>query len=97
MKKRLLLILLGLLGVSANLIAIPWLFVAIIFAPDGTRAWNIILGYDILGNATTGGAKGELISERAYKVSLEGRRWGCLLCKLLNWLDPGHCERSIRS
>ena len=23
-----------------------------------------------------------------------GRRWGCLLCRLLDALDPGHCDKS---
>lgn len=93
MKKRLLLILLGLIGIAANLIAIPWLLVATLFAPNGNRAWAIIVSYDMLANATTGGSAGETISQRAYQTD---KRWGCWLCKLLNWLQPDHCENSVK-
>lgn len=93
MKKRLLLLVLGLIGIAANLIAIPWLTMAILFSPNGARAEAIIVSYDMLGNATLSGRKGQTISANAYTTD---KRWGCWLCKLLNWLQPNHCENSVK-
>jgi hypothetical protein len=33
------------------------------------------------------------MSARAQRVRKEGRRWACCLCKLLDKIDPGHCDR----
>ena len=96
MKVRLLLILLGFIGILANVIAIPWLIVSILISPYGDRAWIIIKAYDTLANATTGGKLGETISARAYQESLKGNKYGCWLCKVLDWLQPNHCENTIK-
>jgi hypothetical protein len=42
-----------------------------------------------------GGNEDETISSRAAKAKLQGKRWGCVLCKLLDKLDKNHCEKSI--
>lgn len=76
----------------AHLVATFWMLGAALVGSK--RAWNIIVGYDHLGNATTGGKPSELISTRANRARKEGRRWGCILCRLLDAIDPGHCERS---
>lgn len=96
MKKRLILILLTIVGFCANILAVAWLVPSIIFAPNGSRAWKIIVAYDMLANASTGGDDGETVSARAYKASLNGNKYGCLLCKLLDRLQPNHCENSIK-
>jgi len=75
----------------AHLVASLWMLFAFIRSP--TRYWRIVLGYDHLGNALTGGEPNELISTRANRARKEGRRWGCVLCKLLDRIDPGHCAR----
>ena len=67
---------------------------SIICAPYGTRAWNIALAFDRLGNATTGGDGKETISSRAGKLMAE-RGWACYLCKFLDWLKKEHCKNSI--
>jgi len=95
-KKRLLLIVLATVGFSANVLAVAWLVPSILFAPNGSRAWKIIVAYDMLANASTGGDDGETVSARAYKASLNGNKYGCLLCKLLDRLQPNHCENSIK-
>ena len=41
------------------------------------------------------GAPDETISSRAYKASLRGKHWGCILCRLLDVLDRGHCARAV--
>jgi hypothetical protein len=58
------------------------------------RAFEIIKGYDLLGNATANGRYNELISTRANRARAEQRRWGCVLCRLLDRVDPGHCARA---
>lgn len=75
----------------AHFIGTIWLLVAGLVRSE--RAWNIVLGYDYLGNAITGGKPGELISTRANRARKEGRRWACILCRLLDRVDPGHCDR----
>jgi hypothetical protein len=96
MKQRLLLIMLSIIGFAGVAISILWLIPAILFSPSGTRAWKIIVAYDMLANSATGGDNGETVSARAYKASLSGNRYGCYLCKLLDWLQPNHCENSAK-
>lgn len=59
------------------------------------RAWQLSVSFDQLGNAATNGDPDETISSRAGKARLLGRRWGCVLCKLLDALDKDHCARFI--
>lgn len=56
------------------------------------RAWEIAKGYDLLGNSVFNGKAGEYISTRAYRATTEGQRWGCILCRLLDLIDPEHCK-----
>lgn len=37
----------------------------------------------------------ETISQRAAWSRNRGKRWGCILCGLLDKIDAGHCDRSI--
>lgn len=78
----------------AHLIASTWLLLATIFGKS--RAWTIALGYDHLGNAVTGGDPDETISSRAYKAMKQGRRWGCVLCRLLDYIEKDHCKKSVK-
>ena len=41
------------------------------------------------------GSEDETVSSRAGKAAQSGRRWGCILCRMLDWFDPGHCARNI--
>jgi len=66
---------------------------AIAFRPD--RAWRLSVAFDQLGNAAANGDEDETISSRAAKARRAGRRWGCILCGLLDRIDPNHCEKSI--
>lgn len=56
---------------------------------------NWLLWWDEGGNVLTGGASNETISERAAKARAAGKRWGCVLCGLLDRIDRGHCDRSL--
>lgn len=75
----------------AHVVASLWMLGAALVG--SARAWNIIVGYDHLGNAMTGGKPNEPISTRANRARKEGRRWACILCRLLDRVDPGHCDR----
>lgn len=58
------------------------------------RGLRILLAYDRLGNVATGGEDEETLSSRANRGRLAGiRRW-CLLCRILDWFDKDHCQKS---
>lgn len=59
------------------------------------RAWRAAVGEDQTYNALAGGSEDETISSRAAKAQRRGKRWGCVLCRLLDTIDPGHCEKNI--
>jgi hypothetical protein len=59
--------------------------------------WRIAKSWDQLINAHTGGDEDETISSRMGKA-VEGRTgcWFCrVVCKVLHWIDPNHCQDSI--
>ncbi|WP_133598580.1 hypothetical protein [Tepidicella xavieri] len=95
LKRRALLIALWALCQVAALVAAAWMLLAAIASPHGRRAWTLAIAYDQLANAAFGGHEDETISSRAGRAQRQGKRWACLLCRLLDRLDPGHCERSI--
>lgn len=59
------------------------------------RFWRVVIAHDQAANAALGGSEDETISSRAGRAARRGDRWGCVLCKWLDRLDPGHCEKSI--
>ncbi len=58
------------------------------------RAIRILVGIDCAWSASFGGNGYTSISRRAYLAQKRGERWGCVLCKWLDEVDPGHCARS---
>ena len=58
---------------------------------------NWLLWLDEGGNTLTGGDPGETISSRAAKARAEGRRWGCVLCRFLDWVQKDHCATSLNA
>lgn len=66
-------------------------------AANPARAWRLAVAHDQLANAAFNGHEDETISSRAGKARRAGRRWGCVLCRLLDALDKDHCERSIEN
>ena len=93
MKVRIALLALWLLCQLANVIACVWMLLAILVGSP--RAWRLAVSYDQLANTAFGGDEDETISSRAYKAATRGRRWGCVLCKLLDKIQPDHCRRSL--
>ena len=58
------------------------------------KALRIAVALDRAGNAAANGVETETLSSRANRARSEGRRWGCILCRWLDWLDPHHCRDS---
>ena len=75
------------------IIASLWMLVAAL--TGSRRAWTLAVAHDQLANAAFGGHEDETLSSRAGKAAHEGKRWACVLCRLLDRLDPNHCEKSI--
>lgn len=90
---RLRLLGLWLLCQAAAVVASLWMLAAI--ATGSPRAWRLAVAHDQLANAAFGGDPDETISSRAGKAARNGRRWGCILCRLLDAFDRNHCEKSI--
>ncbi len=91
MKKRLILLLLfPLLALGCIASLLTYLLDALFDPPN---AWLIAIAIDDLGNVSMDGALGQTISSRA--AHNRGKWWGCILCKLLNEVDPGHCDRAL--
>lgn len=59
--------------------------------------WNLLISIDQLANTLLGGFPDETISSRMGKKIRDNEACPvCIfLCKLLNIIDPGHCEKSI--
>ena len=72
--------------------------------------WNCLIGIDQFGNALFGpllnlllqpsaayfGDPDETLSSVFGKNVQSGDCRGCrLVCRILNWIDPGHCRESI--
>lgn len=83
-----------LMALAANLVAL----IAALLGSD--RAWPVAVANDQALNAALVGHSGsedETLSSCAGKAAQSGRRWGCILCRMLDWFDPGHCARNIES
>lgn len=59
--------------------------------------WNVLIAVDQLGNALAAGDPDETISSRAGKAQRAGRRWGCILCRMLDWFERDHCAKSMET
>lgn len=59
------------------------------------RAWFLLVSYDWLFNAAANDYERQPISARAAKARRDGKRWGCWLCKLLDYIDKDHCNKNL--
>lgn len=82
MKRRALLLLLWPACALVGAVSLVWMLAAIVSGSD--RAWTLILAYDQVGNATTGGSIDEMLSSRAWRAARDGKRWGRVLCRVLD-------------
>lgn len=77
----------------AAVLGLVWMFCAVL--ADSARGRRLAVSFDQLANTAFGGHEDETISSRAAKASRKGKRWGCVLCKWLDWFDPDHCASNI--
>lgn len=76
----------------AHVVSSVWMLVAVVTGSD--RYWRIARAYDRVGNAAMGGLDTETVSSRASRARRAGRTWGCVLCRVLDWIDKDHCAKS---
>jgi len=95
LKQRLTMLAIWVLCLAASVIASLWMLAAIV--TGSRRAWRLAVAHDQLANAAFGGHEDETISSRAGKAARQRKRWACVLCRLLDRLDPNHCEKSIEA
>lgn len=59
--------------------------------------FNVLLAFDLLGSALTGGMPGETLSGRAGTAQREGKLRGRIFAPIVNWImrDANHCQESI--
>lgn len=90
MTRRALLLVLWLACVLVAVISLTWMLLAALV--NSPRAWTLAIAHDQLGNATTGGSPDEMLSSRAWRAAQAGRRWGRVLARVLDAIEPGHCR-----
>lgn len=94
MKTRLALLALFPLLLLGLVVITPWRYLWSVFSnPD--KAWNIALMIDETGNVDANGKVNTTISARAARAQIAGKTWGCVLCKVLDWIQPNHCKDSL--
>lgn len=87
------LVLIAILSPLAGLIVgLRLLYAAI---TNRAKAWQIAIGWDDLASVATNGWLGQTISYRAATARTQNKRWGCLLCRWLDDVDRGHCDRAL--
>ena len=59
------------------------------------KAWVIALSIDDAANVACNGRLGQSISSRAAVAWSAHKRWGCILCKLLDEVSPNHCAHAL--
>lgn len=83
----------------AKLVTLPvlmvWLFILSVAGHE--RAWKAYVGEDQQWNAMTGGDEDETVSSRAARARLAGKRWGCVLCAMLDKLHENHCKLALEA
>lgn len=78
-----------------DIVSFAWMIGALIV--QSPRFWNIALGKDQTFNAAIGGTHKETLSFRAAKAQLRGDKWGCILCKFLDYIEKDHCKITLEA
>ena len=79
-----------LLGMAYTVLRYPF---AALLSPN--KALRMATAIDEAANVAINGYGDTTISARAARARNAGRRWGCVLCRLLDMLDKGHCDRML--
>lgn len=54
---------------------------------------NILIWVDVGVNVLLlGGSPYETLSSRIGKRRDNGDKWACVVCRILDWIDPRHCS-----
>lgn len=93
MKQRALLLLCLIPCLFAAAFAVLSMVWGVVFIPS--HAHRVAVSFDQLANAAADGDEDETISSRAAKAARLKRPWACVLCRVLDRFDPGHCENNI--
>ena len=56
---------------------------------------RLFVALDQLLNVILLGDEDETISSRIGKDKARGRKFACVLCRILDWIDPNHCDKAI--
>lgn len=77
-------------------ISIPIASIRFLFAifTNPKRAWSLAVSADQFINTVLNGDPDETLSSRSARAQEKGKRWGCVLCKLLDYLEKDHCQKS---
>lgn len=59
------------------------------------KALNIALMIDETCNVDANGRVDETISARAAKARNTHKHWGCILCRVVGWIQPEHCDKAL--
>lgn len=64
--------------------------------PVRRYVYGLLLALDHLLNALLAGYPDETVSFRSATARDGGKRWGCILCKVLDAIDKDHCDKALR-
>ena len=81
--------------IFADIFSLIWAFFAMFSSSE--RFVQIAIMKDETFNTSVGGNRNETLSSRSARAQLRGERWGCVLCKILDRIDKGHCQKSIEN
>ena len=90
--KRITMVAVFVMCIFAFLVIIPLHLLHCFFRPE--KAKHVAVAIDRAANGALNGNHNETISSRANRAKSHGIKWGCVLCKFLDWFKKGHCEDS---
>lgn len=93
MKRLALIVLYPLLLIGLFYTALRYLMCVI---GNPAKAWNVAKMIDETCNVDANGRVNQTISARAAIAKNAGRRWGCILCRLLDWIQTNHCTDALK-
>lgn len=64
-------------------------------AMNTDKAWRIAFQLDEMANVGANGKQNTTISARAARARNAGKKWGCILCKVLDKAQKDHCDLSL--
>jgi hypothetical protein len=75
---------------------VRYIWATVLVLAGNHRAWACLVAEDEAWNVPWGGSPSMTISARAEYARQRGDIWGRWLCRLLNWVQPGHCANAIK-